>query len=93
MSWGEGKVSENTNLYEKFWQVVQESGVSQRVVSKRVVLAEVVWRFTTGTRIQKKELRYQKKERVYKKRNDGTKNRNEGIEKRNEGTFANIGKV
>ena len=65
------------------------SGVRKRVVSKRVVLADVPGPpKRTGTRVQKQERGYNnrcswtpKPERGYKKQIDGTKNRNKGTPK------------
>ena len=54
-----------------------------RVVSKRVVLADVPWPPKTGTRVQKTERRYQNPERGYKKWNDCSKTGTS----LNEGTF------
>ena len=56
----------------------QLSGARKRVVSKKVVLADVSEPQTPERGYEKKERRYQKPERGYKNRNDGTKNRNKG---------------
>ena len=59
--------------------ILQIVGGSQdRVVSKRVVLADVPWTHKTRMRAQNNKWQYEKRERGHKDGNDGTKNRNEG---------------